>query len=154
MKYAKIIVKNNYEKEQDLVFRPLVRAYQKVGASTLLEDGNAILLGTIDDNGIFQELFTRKIIDFNGYQEIDQLDVWYKIASLSTEEANIIRSVIDKIIFNENITLDYEISTINDLANDRRVDFDAYNNALSSHNPYSEPYNGYNDFGFRLTKVR
>ena len=151
--YAKIVVKGNYDKANDLVFRPLIRAYEEIGAKTLLEDGEAVILGTIDENGVFHELFTKKEIEYRHYEIIDKLMVWYKIATLTKEEMKKLENVIRRVIFKEDISLDFEVSSMRDLAEDRRIEFEAYNHSLVGHNPYSEPYNGYNDFSFKLEKV-
>ena len=150
--YAKIIVKNNYESENDLVFRPLIRAYNLLKMNTLLEDDNALLLGVIED-GKFIELFTKKEINNVSYEEIDMLDVYYKIARLSREEVNELCTLYNYLIFNEEARLPYEVSTIEDLAMDRAIEFKAYNDGLTNHNVYSEPFNGYNDFNFKLENL-
>ena len=63
MKYAKIVVKNNYEKRGDLVLRSYIRALRKINEERLLDGENALIYGIIDDENKFHELFTDEIIE-------------------------------------------------------------------------------------------
>lgn len=151
-RYAKIIVKNNYESENDLVFRPLVRAYNLIGSKTLIENGNALILGVIIDNK-FYELFTKKEINCDFYEDMSLLDVYYKVAAITKEESDNLHEVYNTLLFGEKSNISDNISTIEDLAMDRAIEFKAYNDGLTNHNVYSEPFNGYNDFNFKLENL-
>ena len=67
MEYAKIVVKNNYEKRGDLVLRSYVRALRKIQEGRLLDGDNACIYGVIDDEKKFHELFTNIVIDYDDY---------------------------------------------------------------------------------------
>ena len=154
MNYGKIVVKNNYEKKNDLVFRPLVRAYKKIGVNSLMEGDSAVLLGVINEEDKFVEVFTKEVINYDEYEHVSVLDAYYMLAPIKVEQANMLRKVIGKLVFNKEISEDLEISTMEDLARDRGIEFQAFNDSLTSNNVYSEPYNGYNDFNFKLEKVK
>ena len=66
---GKIVVKNNYGKKGDLVYRPLVRAYQANGLNSFIDGDSVYLLGIVRNN-VFYELFTWKSIPFADYEII------------------------------------------------------------------------------------
>lgn len=135
MKYAKIIVKNNYEQRGDLVLRSYVRALNKINASEFLDGDNALIYGMVDDNGIFYEMFTREVIDYDEYEFVDKDEYILAYASKAQVGDNLIK-VIRNVLFNEDIELGFEISRMDELAYDRSVEFKAYDSRLSIINPY------------------
>ena len=148
MKFAKIVVKYDYEEKGDLVFRPLKRAYEKMQFSPLIENNNAILLGIVRDNN-FYELFTWKEIPFSKYQEIELEEFYNIIDNFSMDKVSLLKKTINALIFNKNKEIDNSVYAIEELAKDRAIEFDAYDNDLTSINPYNEPLNGYNDFSYK-----
>lgn len=135
MKYAKIIVKNNYEQRGDLVLRSYVRAMNRINATSFLDGDNALIYGMVDDDGIFYEMFTREVIDYDEYEFVDRDEYMSAYASKSRIGDDLVK-VIKFVLFNEDIELGFEISPMNELAYDRSLEFRAYDNRLSIINPY------------------
>ena len=162
MKYTKIIVKSNYEKRGDLVLRSYIRALKKVNANLLLNDDDAIIYGWVDDDGNFYELFTNTAINYDGYvpvQAEEDVSFCHSFTNLSENDINVLRKIIKKVLFNDDsVNLGFEVSSMEDLANDRIVEFNAYDNYLSRINPYPRlsEINGihsYNDYNSFLRKI-
>ena len=161
MEYAKIVVKNNYEQKGDLVLRSYIRALRKIHEGKLLDGENASIYGVVDNNGDFHEFFTNKVINYDNYVlvSIDELD---DIDMIPNNRKELLKKIMDKVLFNENIELDFEISTIEELAKDRAIEFDAYNNFLSRINPYlrlsesdnQELYNAYDSFAHKIKETK
>ena len=148
MVFAKINVKRNYEEKGDLVFRPLSRIYEKLKTGYNTKDKIVPLLGVVY-NDVFYELTTmRKIVDAD-YEIINFDEFEIIINNLKLENLIYLREMINFSIFNEASKVDYGISSIEDLARDRFIDFEGYNNCLTYVNPYQEPLEGYNDFNFK-----
>ena len=143
MVLGKIIVKSDYENKGDLVYRPLVRAYLQNGFINFMQKDKVFLLGIIK-NGVFYELFTRKVIPTTKYEEISVHEFKSLIDSLSEEQIEELKMTI-----NDSLSGNDTHSTMEELATDRAVEFDAYNNDLSKINPYAEPLNGYGDFEYK-----
>ena len=150
--YAKIVVKNEYKKKGDLVFRPLKRAYEMINANKLMRLGNAFIIGTVNRDGEFIEFFTNKPIDYDGYESISYGDVEEILRNLKKEDIKNIQSVIRKFVFNERIFLPYENHDYiaQDIKNrdiDLKIANKAYEDGLSLINPFDkENLNAYNDF--------
>ena len=80
---------------------------------------------------------------------------------LTPIELENIKRVIESVIFGKENDFDFEISTMEDLAMDRSVEFDAYNNSLSRINPYfrlgdiddQKIYNAYNNFTYKIKEL-
>ena len=148
MKFAKIVVKYDYEEKGDLVFRPLKRIYEKMGFTSFIDNDDTILLGIVRDND-FYELFTWKKIPFSIYQEIDLKEFYDIIDNFPMDKVSLLKKTINALIFNKNKEILDNMYNIEDLARDRAVEFNAYDNHLTSINPYDEPLNGYNDFSYK-----
>ena len=157
MNYAKIVVKDDYQRRGDLVLRNYIRALRKIDAKELLSGRDAYIYGRVDNEGIFHELFTGKDIGFNRF-EYASLDEILRIASLDKEKVNKIRKIIKAILFNENIEFDFEISNSCELAEDRKIEFQAYNEFLSRINPYKrlndKDSSDYNDFLRKIDEIK
>lgn len=141
MEYAKIVVKNNYEKRGDLVLRSYVRALKKAGkAGELLLNGDeGFIFGVIDLDGNFHELFTNNIIDYNDYSKLttSEYNSLCKVfVDLSDEEVELLQAIMATVLFEEKRDLGFDISTMEDLSRDRYVEFDAYNDYLSRIDPF------------------
>lgn len=148
MYLGKIVVKNNYEQKGDLVFRPLVRAYKKNGLECFVEEDKAILLGIVRD-GIFYELFTWEPILYSNYELIDFDEFDSILNCLPIEKAGILKKTIVSFVFNKTEEYFFDSNSIEELAMDRAVEFDAYNRDLTDINPYQEPFDGYTDFEYK-----
>ena len=149
MVFAKIDVKNDYKEKGDLVFRPLSRVYQMLKTAYGVKDESVPLVGIVNNNGDFYELTTWRKIDDVDYQIINEEEFDEILSNLKLENLIVLRHFIKFVIFNEQSKIDYGISSIEDLAEDRKIDFEGYLNSLTNVNPYSEPLNGYNDFMYK-----
>lgn len=148
MIFAKINVKKEYEKRGDLVFRPLARVYEKIGTAYSTKDSVVPLIGIIY-KGEFYELTTWKKIEKAYYEIISFEEFEMILNNLKLENLKLLRKLINYSVFREPSKFDYGISSIEDLAKDRWIDFEGYNNDLTNVNPYQEPLNGYNDFVYK-----
>ena len=153
MKYAKIIVKNNYRRRGDLVLRSYIRALEKIKADSLLNEGEAYIYGRVDGEGVFHELFTGKDIGFNRFVYVSKEEL-LQIARMDKDQISRIRQIIKGVLFKENTEIDFEISNPSELAEDRKVEFEAYNGFLSRINPYARlSNNSLNDYDNFLKKI-
>lgn len=148
MAYAKVNIKGNYKEQGDLVFRPLLRAYQKLGIIDMQKDESIPLIG-IAYNDEFYEFTTWKKMDNVDFQIISREEFISLLKMIKIENISLLRMMINQIVFYEGTGMEQEISSMEDLALDRRIDFEGYNNNLTNINPYQEPLNGYNDFGYK-----
>ena len=160
MKCAKIIVKSNYEKRGDLVLRSYVRALKKINAIKFIDGDNAIIYGFLDDSGVFHEIFTNEVIDYDNYVSVLAEEI-YHIINLPKELKDLIKKVNEKVLFDKTIDLGFEISTMEELAKDRAVELDAYDNCLSRINPYmrlsddnQHKYNAYNSLKIKTEEIK
>ena len=153
MNFGKILVKNDYEEKGDLVFRPLVRAYKKYGLDKLIQSNGVIVFGIIYKD-VFYELFTKQAIPIDDvfYEEISNEEVHFIVDLLTLDELKLAMEINNAIIFKMG-RRDLIINSMSELANDRYVEYDAFEKSLSSINPYEEPYNGYNDFDYKCRKL-
>ena len=158
MKYAKIIVKNNYEKRGDLVLRSYIRALKKIYETRLIDGENALIYGVIDDNNEFHELFTNEVINYDDYIYVDTVEIFDTLMA-SDNQKKLLNKIMEKVLFGKDISIDFEISTTEELAKDRTIEFEAYNNYLSRINPYQRLndnpnlYNNYNNFLYKIEKL-
>ena len=153
MSFARIKVKNNYEKRGDLVLRSYIRALKKVNANLLLDGDDAYIYGVVDKNGTFHELFTKETFKYD-YYEIIPLDACLDLTLLSPKRLEKLKLIVEHFIFGHD-DIDFEVSTIEELAEDRAIEFEAYNNGLSRINPYNrlndnKSYNDYDNFFRKL----
>ena len=157
MEYAKIIVKNNYEKRGDLVLRSYIRAIRKIHEGRLLDGDDACVYGIVN-NGIFHELFTNKVINFDNYIYVTTDEI-FDIMMLEEPRRALIEKIIRKVLFNENIDLRFEVSTMEELFIDRVVEMNAYENHLSRIHPYArlnggDPNNDYDNFFRKIEEAK
>ena len=132
MKYAKIVIKNNYEKRGDLVLRSYLRALKRINANLLLGENEAYVYGTVDENNKFHELLTGEVIEFDYFKTISEGDI-LRVLNLPIEELYKIKKCINSVLFGNGVDSD---SSIEEKAEDRYVEFDAYDKFLSRINPY------------------
>lgn len=161
MRYGKIVVKSNYEKKGDLVLRSYVRAMQKANLNAFLEGENGIIYGEINEDGLFHELLTNKVIDYDDYEELTLSDI-ERLFNKEVWDIDIARNIIRKIIFKENVKLDFEVSTMEEKAKDRAIEFEAYDKFLSKINPYmrlgdvqeDDNYFNYDNFSYKCKVLK
>ena len=145
---GKIVVKNNYEKKGDLVFRPLIRAYLNNGFDAFVKDDKAFLLGIVN-NDVFYELFTWKAIPYSDYEIIDISEFDKILRDMPLEKARILKKMINNFVFDKRDESFYDPEALIENAKDRAVEFDAFNRNLTDINPYQEHLNGYSDFSYK-----
>ncbi len=153
MVLGKIVVKSNYEKKGDLVFRPLVRAYINNGFDTFVEGDKASILGIVN-NGVFYELFTCEPIPYCDYEVIEYEEFDKILRDLPLERSIELKRLINNLIFHKQDARFNDPSTIDDHAMDRAIEFDAYMRDLTDINPYQDPLGGYDDFTYKCKVLR
>ncbi len=153
MFFGKIVIKNNYEEEGDLVFRPLFRAYKMIGIDSLLKDNEAYILGIIDNNK-FYELFTKKEICYPKIELVDIKEFNNLVENIPIEKALALKEVLNVLLDESENKLGSSLSTMEDLAQDRAIEFNAYNKEFTDINPYKEPFNAYNDFKYKCRVLK
>ena len=134
MKYAKIIVKNNYERRGDLVLRSYIRALKIVNAERFLDGDSALIYGIVSENGNFFEMFTREKIDYDSYVIIDQEE--YLKAYSSKGDIAELSNVVKKVLFNKDVRLNISVSSIDELTMDNTIEYRAYLEGKSLINPF------------------
>lgn len=138
MRYAKIIVKNDYEKRGDLVHRELIRAFKKMELDSLIMDDQIVIPGIISDKeNTFYLPFTGDIVEYHQYEEILEDEFKLLLSSLNIEKQKILNLLLRKYIFRENVNLE-DVSDKKDLADDRRVELNGYFKGFSTINPYQK----------------
>lgn len=156
MEYAKIVVKYNYEKRGDLVLRSYIRTLKKIQEGRLLDGDNGFIYGIIDEDKKFHELFTNQVINYDDYFLVDAVEI-FDIATMPDNRKEFLKKIMENVLFGKNIDPDYDISSVEELAKDRAVEFDAYNNCMSRINPYQrlgeKSYESYNDYNIFLRKI-
>ncbi len=169
MEYARITVKSDYNKRADLVLRSYIRALIKSNIKELLSDlicdykgpylngDRAYIYGIVDDNGLFHELFTGNIIDYSDYEIVSENE-YNSLINLSLDKKDIIRKVIEKVLFRKENDLDINISNMEELAVDRGIEFTAYDRCFSLINPYhfsgeNESHDDYDNFLRKIEKI-
>jgi len=154
MIYYKIYLNNNYETQNEISNRPLERGYIKTGAINLIND-KPFLLVFIDQDMLVHEAFTgnylrmcyitgdennENILTFNDLVnfnfELVTPDEMSKFIALRNNKN--LKRAIRKIIFNEEN--EFEVSTMEELAEDRAIQAAAYEKNLTTINPYSQSY--------------
>ena len=157
MLFYKIFLDCPYDTENQIGNRPLLRGYLKSGAEVLIEDGAPYILTYVDDGLFIREFFTTEFLrkanfcnppystpeDFIKFNDLSRFrivpvdkDELFDLLSLRKNKE--LLSVIQKALFN--IENNLEISTIEELAADRAVQFDAYQQGLTTIDPYSQQY--------------
>jgi len=146
----KILIKDHFEKKGDLVSRPLVRAYNKIdndGIKRFIGENGIYLYAYKKGNQIY-ELFTGLLIDIDNinYDIVDSKEMSDKVNTLSKDEIMMIYLLVRKFVFGDNIDINFvEVSTMQELADDRAMQFLNYNAGLSDINPYDKDCpNAYN----------
>ena len=156
MRYAKILVKDNYEQRGDLVLRSYIRALKKIYDVFLLNGDSAFIYGIVDDNNQFHEIFTNKVINYDDYFYADFFDL-FGVINMPNNTRELYTKIMDKVLFGKENNFDFEISTIEELAKDRAIEFEAYNKFMSRINPYrrlnDDNQEGYNDYNNFLRKI-
>ena len=154
MIYYKIYLCNNYETENEISNRPLERGYIKVGAINLINE-KPFLLVFVDRDMLVHEFYTGaylRMCNITGSDEDDSILTFNDLIQFNFESVNDselqkfvalrnnknLKKVIRKVIFNEDN--DIEVSTMEELAQDRAIQSTAYDNNLTSINPYTDRY--------------
>ncbi len=161
MKYVKIVVKSDYENEGDLVLRSYVRALKKANLKPFLDGDKGIIYGEVKEDGVFHELLTGKAIDYDEIEELTISDV-ERLFNKEPWDLETAKKIIRKIIFREKVELDFEVSTMEENAMDRAIEFEAYNECLSKINPYmrlgevteDNNYFNYDNFSYKCKVLK
>ncbi len=171
MEYAKITVKRVYNKRGDLVLRSYIRALIKSDIPSLLSSDygiekyngpylnidQAYIYGLVDESGLFHELFTGNIIDYSDYDFIDENE-YNRLMSLPEDEKDIIRKIIEKVLFKKDNDLSIDVSNNQELSIDRDVESVAYDRCFSLINPLhcveDESFDDYDNFLLKIKNIK
>lgn len=167
MDYARIVIKSNYEKRGDLVLRSYIRAIKKLKVNALLcndltsDIEKAYIYGEIKDDGKFYELFSNRVIDCDNYEMVPDEEISF-FRGIPLSKIYKIKKVIEYVLFNRKLEFDFEVSSAEELAEDRAVEFRAYNSLLSGINPYPRLgendnkaiNNAYNNLQYKLKMIK
>ena len=157
MLFYKIYLMNPYDTEEEIGNRPLARCFQKTGVSYFIEDCNPFIIAYVDEGLFIRELFTTEFLRKSNicnkpYSESEDVLkfndlVRFKAVPITKEElynllplgANkLFVKAIEKAIFNRDN--DFELSTMEELSEDRYVQLSAYQDGLTTIDPYSDRY--------------
>ena len=157
MLFYKIYFMNPYDTEGEIGNRPLARCFQKTGVSYYIEDCNPFLVVYIDEGLFIRELFTTDFLRKSNicnkpYAEAEDVLkfndlVRFKAVPITKEELyNLLPlgankefvKAIEKAVFN--IDNDFELSSMEELSEDRYVQLSAYQDGLTTINPYCDEY--------------
>ena len=144
MIYYKIYLCNNYETENEISNRPLERGYIKVGAINLINE-KPFLLVFVDRDMLVHEFYTGaylRMCNITGSDEDDSILTFNDLIQFNFESVN--DSELQKSNKNRRGIRkednDIEVSTMEELAQDRAIQSTAYDNNLTSINPYTDRY--------------
>ena len=149
MQYVKMIYTMDYDTVNGKSKRPLLRAYEKLGITELIEEGNPFVLGYVYNNGDKSELrdfVTQRRIDSNGqsFQPISREEVKKIYDKMGVEKYKKLYGIMCTMFFEEKHDLGFEITTMDEMSRDRHIQWNAYQNGLTDINPYdSETLNDY-----------
>ena len=108
MEFAKIVVKDNYENEGDLVLKSYIEALKKnnlnllLGLNLFTNAETAYIFGIIKEDNKFHEFFTDRIIDYDNYVIVPD-DGVIPLKYLPKEQVEEIREVLYQVIFGDDI---------------------------------------------------
>lgn len=141
----RILIKDHYDKKEDLVSRPLVRAFRKLNSNGInkfiTDDG--VYIYAHKKGYVVTEIVTQKVMKINGfdYEVVNSGELLKIIKSLKENEIAQLHELIRKYVFGENIDIKFmEVSTMEERASDRAMQFKEYNQGLSNVNPYDKEY--------------
>lgn len=152
MEFVKVIYKNDYDSVEMRGKRPLLRAYNKLGISTFIDEEDPFVLGYMV-NGSIHEFLTHVEINASEYEVVDTNYVKSCVGKCDNIELEKLHKLFLVIFNQQQIDLGCEISNSDEIAKDRAIQFEAYNNNLTSINPYDERYincytaSAINDYG-------
>lgn len=136
LRFVKMIYTNNYDTFDKKGKRPLLRAYLKAGVNELVENDCPFVLGYVCEGMLF-DAFTNREISINGnLVEIDDNELKCILDTLDNEKKEMISDIIKVMFFNEKVDLGFDISTMYEVADDRKEQWVAYQNGLTEISPY------------------
>ena len=139
---VKFLVKDHHDSKDDLVSRPLVRAFKKInqgGVKNFITDNGVYLYGYLEDDSVY-DVFTERLIEIDNlnYEEASSNELVSKVRTLKEEEIGKMHALINELVFGQKAKIDFEISTMEEEAYDRNLMFQEYNEGLSLINPYEK----------------
>ena len=159
MLFYKIYLANPYDTDNEIGNRPLARCFQKTDVSYYISDCKPFIVAYIDEGLFIRELFTKEFLRKSNicnmpYSESEDVLrfndlIRFNAVPISKEEYNNLLPLgsnenfllaLKKAIFNDNN--DFELTTMEELAEDRAVQLDAFDNGLTTIHPYSDKYIG------------
>ena len=142
---VRILIKDHHDSKEDLVSRPLVRAYRKLnsnGIKQFITDNGIYLYGHKKGN-VVTEIITQQVMNVSDkdYEVFDSGELLKMFKSLKKREIQDLHILIRKYVFGENVNVNFmEVSTMEERASDRAVQFKEFNKGLSDVNPYDKEH--------------
>ena len=157
MLFYKIYLMNPYDTENEIGNRPLIRCFQKANVDYYIEDCNPFLVVYVDEGLFVRELFTAEFLRRSNicnqpYSESEDILrfndlVRFKAVPITKQELysllplgnnQVFVKAIEKAIFN--LDNGFELSTMEELSSDRYAQLSAFQDGLTTIDPYSERY--------------
>ncbi|MCQ2979167.1 MAG: hypothetical protein MJ245_05155 [Clostridia bacterium] len=135
-KFYRIYFDNDYDTEEYKSNRLLLRLFRKYGFSKqFIDDGKPYLLA-YEFDGKYYEMLTD--VEINGRAErIKQLSVYHEINDLGMRNFLLYFAIVEYALgINNHEFNDDEVTTMEEAAQDRAIQFDAYQKGLTTINPY------------------
>lgn len=151
-KFYKIYFDNDYDTEEYISNRLLLRLFHKFGFSKYFIDDGKPYLFAYEDNGKFLEALTGT--EINGRAVRIKLFTFYnEINGLGMSNFILYNSLVEYALgINNHEFKDEEVTTMEEAAQDRAIQFDAYEKGLSTINPYD--INQINNFNVNKKLVK
>lgn len=139
IQYVKMIYTMDYDTENSKSKRPLLRAYEKAGIIELIEKGCPFVLCYVHE-GILYDFVTHREITSNGqsYEVVSREDIGSLIEKMGTEKYKKLYSIMCVMFFDEKQDLGFEITNLDEMNDDRRIQWNAYQNDLTEISPYDK----------------
>lgn len=158
MLFYKIYLENNYDTEDEISNRALIRCFQKSGVGNPIEDYVPYVVIMVDERLFIREFFTEELLRKSNFcnmpysesediLKFNDLARFNRVEPISKEEAyrllplrmnNIFMQALSKAILK--VDNDFELTTPAEMAEDEACQLDAFNNGLTDIHPYSERY--------------
>ena len=139
IKYVKMIYTLDYDTKKDKSKRALLRAYEKSGIVELIENGCPFVLCYVHDGKMY-DFVTHREIMANGqsYQVVDREEVGTIIDAMGFKKVKKLYGILCVMLFDEKYDLGFDITTMDEMVEDRRIQWNAYQAGLTEISPYDK----------------
>ena len=158
MLFYKIYLENNYDTEDEISNRDLIRCFQKSGVANPIEDYVPYVVIMVDEKLFIREFFTGELLRKSNFcnmpysesediLKFNDLARFSRVENISKQEVyrllplrknDIFMQALSKAILK--VDNGFELTTPAEMAEDEACQLDAFNNGLTDIHPYSERY--------------